>query len=145
MRFETKKDWMGKLLLFVPTLLITILSLISLLKLNLRMELPPSRILLSASILFWTWLLLAWQFTYYTLDKTHFSASFALFFRARVKLEDIEEIKTQTFGRRIYGLSKDVLAIKMKNGRQLNISPLRRVELKAEILKRKTGLSGLDK
>ncbi len=142
LRFETKKDWMGKLLLFVPCLLITILSLASVFGLNFGMDLPPSQTLLFASIFFWTWLLLAWKFTYYTLDEKHLSVRFALFFSRRVKLEQIKEVNTQTFGRRIYGLSKDVLAIKMTNGGQLNISPVKRAELKTEIEKRRNNILG---
>ena len=81
-------------------------------------------------------LLLAWNFTYYTVDETTLTVRMALFRWTTIKIDDIKEIRSQNFGQWIFGLSKDVLSIKLKDGGELNISPKRPNDLINEIEKK---------
>ena len=136
-RFETKKDWMGKFLLGGPTFIITILTVLRLSDVEFGKAIPPAESLIMATIFFWIFSIVTWNFTFYTLDGTTFTARFAYFKKMTVKLSDIKDIKTQEFGQWIYGLSKDVIVIRLNNGRELSISPLRANDLIDEIEKRK--------
>ncbi len=91
------------------------------------------------AIFFWTFFILTWNFTYYTIGETTLTVRMALFRSTTITLDEVQEIKKQKFGQFTFGLSKDVLSIKLKNGRELNISPSQPDELIIEIEKRKTG------
>lgn len=142
-KFDTKKDWMGKLLLFGPTLVITTLTILKVSGVPFGKVIPTAEPLIIGTIGFWLFLLLAWNCTYYTIDQTTLTARMALFRWSTIKLDDIKEIKSQTFGLWIFGLSKDVLSFQLKNGGELNISPKRPEDLINEIEKRKTNANSI--
>lgn len=138
LKFDTKKDWMGKILLFGPTLTITTVTILKIGGVSFGKVIPTAEPLIIGTIGFWLFLLLAWNFTYYTIDQTTLTARMALIRWTTIKLDDIKEIRSQNFGQWTYGLSKDVLSIKLKTGGELNISPKRPRDLINEIEKRKT-------
>jgi len=115
-KFDTKKDWLGKTLLFGPTLVISTLTILKLSGVSFGPVIPKVEPLIIGSVGFWLFLILAWNFTYYTIDQTTLTARMALLRWTTIKIEDIKEIKSQEFGQFTFGLSKDVLSIKLKNG-----------------------------
>lgn len=136
-KFDTKKDWFGKTLLLGPTIFISTLTILNLIGVSFEPVIPKPKPLIIGSIGFWIFFLFAWTFTYYTIDNRTLTARMALLRWTTIKIDDIKEIKSQEFGQFTFGLSKDVLSIKLKNGRELNISPRRPDDFIKEIEKRK--------
>ena len=137
-KYDTKKDWLGKTLLLGPTLFISTLTILNLSGVSFEPIIPNAKPLIIGSVGFWIFFLLAWNFTYYTIDNRTLTARMALLRWTTIKINDIKEIKSQEFGQFTFGLSKDVLSIKLKNGGELNISPKRPDDFIKEIEKRKT-------
>jgi hypothetical protein len=135
-RFETKKDSLIKAIIFGPTIIVTVFTFIVITKLfNINIPVDP---LILITVLFWTYLLIVWRFTYYELKQDKFIARFAYFASRKVNVNDIVEIKSKYSGGRIYGLSFDIVSLKLRNGKKLNISPVDKERLIKEIEKRKT-------
>jgi hypothetical protein len=139
-RFYTKKDWTGIILLFGPTLIITTLTILKINGVSFGKYNPIEEPLIISTIAFWMFLILAWKFTYYTMDKTSLNARMALFRSKTINIQDIKEIRKQNFESKIFGLSKDVLSIKLKSGGELNISPMQPEAFIHEIQKRNSDL-----
>ncbi len=114
---------MGKTLLFGPTLVISTLTILKLSGVSFGPVIPKVEPLIIGSVGFWLFLILAWNFTYYTIDQTTLTARMALLRWTTVKIDDIKEIKSQEFGQFTFGLSKDVLSIKLKNGGETKLFP----------------------
>jgi hypothetical protein len=136
-RFETKKDWFGKSLLFGPALIITTLAVLQVSGLNFGRVIPTPLPLIVGGLFMWLFAFLAWNFTYYVIDQHTLTARMALFRWTTVNIDDIMEIKAQEYGLRVFGLSKDVLSIKLKTGGELNISPKEPNELMSEVERRR--------
>ncbi|WP_162416241.1 PH domain-containing protein [Cyclobacterium roseum] len=136
-KFDTKKDWLGKTLLLGPPLLISTLTILNLIGVSFNPVISNATPLIIGSVGFWIFFLLAWNFTWYTINNRTLTARIALLRWRTIKIDDIQEIKSQEFGHFIFGLSKDVLSIKLKNGAELNISPNRPDDFIKEVEKRK--------
>ncbi len=137
-RFDTKKDWLGKCLLFGPALIVSTLTVLKIIGVDFGKAIPTLEPLLIGCLFFWLFIVLAWNFTDYKIGRTTLTARMALIRWKTIKLEDIKEIKMQEYGLFTFGLSKDVLSIKLKNGGQLNISPEQPQEFLQELEKRRT-------
>jgi uncharacterized membrane protein YdbT with pleckstrin-like domain len=136
-RFETKKDWFGKILLFGPALIITTLAILHVSGLNFGRVISTPWPFIIGGLFFWLFAFLGWNFTYYVIDQNTLTARMALFRSTTVNIDDIKEIKAQEYGLRVFGLSKDVLSIKLKTGGELNISPKEPNELTSEVERRR--------
>lgn len=140
-KFDTKINWMGKIILFLPTLVITFLTIIKFNVESLEIILSSGMPLVIGTLGFWTYTFLAWKYTFYTLNDEVLKARFALFRCKTICITDIKDIKQQNFGIYTYGLSKEVLSIQLKNGDTLNISPKQPEIVIEEIEKRKLKIS----
>jgi hypothetical protein len=111
-KFDTKKDWLGKTLLFGPTLVISTLTILKLSGVSFGPVIPKVEPLIIGSVGFWLFLILAWNFTYYTIDQTTLTARMALLRWTTIKIEDIKEIKSQEFGQFTFEISNYVQLIR---------------------------------
>lgn len=136
-KFDTEKDWMGKGLLFGPTLMITTITILRYTEIIRWEDFIPINDLLIMTGFFWFFVLITWNFTYYILDETSLTARMSYIWKKKIKLSDIKEMKRQKLRPFIYGLSSNVLSIKLKNGTELNITPKQTDELINEINKRR--------
>jgi hypothetical protein len=111
-KFDTKKDWLGKTLLFGPTLVISTLTILKLSGVSFGPVIPKVEPLIIGSVGFWLFLILAWNFTYYTIVQTTLTARMALLRWTTIKIEDIKEIKSQEFGQFTFEISNYVQLIR---------------------------------
>jgi hypothetical protein len=119
-KFQSKIDWFGRLFNLVPPIIMTCLLLVVITGIT---PIPPEPVLI-CTIYFWAWVLLVWNFSYYELTNDSLIARRAYFFYRKIRLKEITHLQKSNFGvGPIYGLSKDVLIIRLKKGRPLNISP----------------------
>jgi hypothetical protein len=123
-KFITKKDWFGMVLTLGPALMITLFTILSILDTAPSSSKITQIIMITISIIFWSYVVLCWYFTYYILDENTLTARMAYFRYQKINIAEIEEMKKQEFGKGVLGLSKDILSIKLLNDTILNISPL---------------------
>jgi hypothetical protein len=132
-RFDTKKDGLMKTMIFCPTIVVTVFTIIARI-FNINIPIEP---LIFMTVLSWIYLIIVWRFTYYYFDQNTIIARFAYIAHKKTNVNDIVEIKTKYSGGRIYGLSFDIIILKLKNGKEIIISPKDKEGLINEIEKRK--------
>lgn len=139
LKFQTKKDAFGKVLIFTPAIIMTGLLIGVLTGVA---DIPKAPVLFG-TILCWIFLFVVWNFTYYELKDDKLIAIMGLVKTREISLKDIIGYDRNKYGLWIYGLSKDVLTVKIKNGHPLNISPLDPNRLIKEIEDRKISEAGV--
>ncbi len=123
LKFGTKIDWFGLTLLLGPALGISLFTFLSVIDTAPTSSVITQNIMIIISLLFWLFVILCFGFTYYTIENSILTARMAYFRTQKINIEDIKEFKQQEFGQKVYGLSKDVLSIRLNNGSFLNITP----------------------
>lgn len=120
-KFKSRKRKFYKFILFGPAILITLLAVISLSSL---ITTPfPTSLFIITPLFFWLYLFILWNFTFYILKAEHLIVYYSGLPLKKIKLEDITGFSHSEYGLWIYGLSKNVLTLKLKNGKRLNITP----------------------
>lgn len=123
LKFKTKIDWFGLTLLLGPAIGVSIFTLLSIIDTAPSSSMITQNIMLIITAIIWLFTFLSFGFTYYIIDDVSLTARMAYFRKKKISLKEVKEIKIQEFGKSIFGLSKDVLSIRLNNNDFLNISP----------------------
>lgn len=137
LKFKSRIDWFGLTIVLGPAIGVSIFTILSIIDTAPSSSQITQNIMLVISALVWLFAILSLGFTYYIIDDSSLTARMAYFKSSTIRIEDISGFRKQEFGKKILGLSKDILSIRLKNGSLLNISPKDIDRLINEIEKRR--------
>ena len=121
--YKSKKDTFFRILIWGPTIIVTVLMVIRQTDQFDAFKTIPIEFLGLGTIVFWIFALLVWFRTEYIITDDELILRFALFYTYKLKIGNIKSITKSGLDLWVLALSSDCLKIQSEGIRDLTISP----------------------